>query len=255
MRILLACCLLFLCLGSYAEAEEIFELENGVVVRGYVMREDGDRLTIRLAGFPEPSSVTVERAQIAKRYDAGQRPVAGATQPRAAYVARSDPLPRPEPLTRTTARGVPDTPEPVAEESSRPMREENFVERFVRITRISIPDTVHSRVTLSLLLVVVLMMLISVGARMLDMDGVSLVNAAILAVLMAAAAVANVLHYDELLRADRALWLIPLEVLGWTGAARVLLGWPLPRAILLFTFVLVSLGVVVFAMGAVLVTV
>lgn len=257
MRLLLASCLLLVCLGAYAEAEEIFELDNGVVVRGYVMREDGDRLTIRLAGFPEPSTVTIERGQIAKRYDAGTPPAAGAVPGGSSYVARASPRPGRGPIApETTHVSAPsDTSESFAEESPRPMREEHFAERFLRILRISIPDTPHSRVTLSLLLVVVLMMLISVGARMLDMDGVSLVNAGILAILMATAAVANVMYFDHLLRADRALWLVPLEVLGWTGAARLLLGWPFPRAVLLFTFVLVSLGVVVFATGAVLVAV
>lgn len=263
MRWLFAACLFVVFSGPLAtdaSADEVFELENGVVIRGYVMRENDDRLTIRLTGFHEPSTVTIERSQIHKRYDAGIRPAPGtvrAPMGGGSVVARvrdadaPGPSARERPLTEPAA-----TVESGTTAASEPrMRDEGFLERFIRVVRVAIPDTVHARITVSLLLVLVLLMLISAGARLADLDGVSLANAAVLSILFGAAAAANVLYYEHLMRADRALWLLPLEAIGWIAAARALLGGSFGRAVLLFAFVAVSLVTVVFATGAVLVAV
>ena len=51
-----------------AEADEIFVLKGGTVVRGYVMREEDDKLVIRLTGFAESGRVTIEKSQVVERY-------------------------------------------------------------------------------------------------------------------------------------------------------------------------------------------
>ena len=77
---------------------------------------------------------------------------------------------------------------------------------------------------------------------------------AVMGVLLGALLMANVFADDYLLRADRAVWVLPLEALAWMTAALLVLRCGLGRAVLLLAFVLFSLGVVVFTAGAVLVT-
>lgn len=246
---------LALCVGDAPEAaaDEIFELENGVVLKGYVMREEGDELTIRLTGLTRTNTVTIHRDRIRNRY-AADLPLSSTSRivPRV-HTARDthgeviQTSYRPPELDDDLDEVLPrDEPE---------IQEETFLERFARLTRVALPDSTHARATIGLLLAIVLMVLISGGARLADADDVSFFSIVALAAMLGGFLFADLLHYEQLLRADRALWVMPAQALAWIAAARVLLGGSIGRAVMVFAFTLVSLATVVFATGAVFVAV
>ncbi len=259
MRILFACCLSAICLAllaAEAEADEVFELRGGVVVRGYVMRESADTLTIRLTGFTQPTTVTVKRLNVVRRYANGQSPPA--PTPKSA-VERS-------PTETASARSV----RPGQLRLSRSFRagsaeertssylsidDETFLERFIRLAKVAIPNNLHSRLSVGFLLILITTLMVGAGTRLADIEAPSFGGTVICGLLFAGVFAADALLYNQLLRADRAIWVVPLQVVGWIGAARLLLGGSVPRAMLLFAFVLVSLLTVIFATGAVFVTV
>jgi hypothetical protein len=77
---------------------------------------------------------------------------------------------------------------------------------------------------------------------------------AVLAVLLGGILGADVLWNREMLRADRAIWVLPVQGLGWLTAAMGILRESPGRVILLFAFVLFSLTVAMFTAGAILVS-
>lgn len=245
------------CLPTDAGADEIFEFEGGVVVRGYVMREEGERLTIRLTGFANASTVTVERKRLVRRRPVGLPTTSTQPLPKSVYSPRdADPevayVPdTPRSVDEVVGDPVPDFDAPDDVDEVPTIRDESFLDRFVRLARVALPDSVHARVTVAFLLLTVLVLLIGAGARLADMDGASFPTAVFLAGLFAGALIANLYAYEDLLRADRALWVLPLQTLTWITAARMTIGGSIGRAVLLFAFTLVSLMTVVFVTGAV----
>ncbi|MDJ0975770.1 MAG: hypothetical protein QNJ98_15015 [Planctomycetota bacterium] len=236
-----------------ASADEIFELENGVILKGYVMREEGDEITIRLTGFAKPSTVTVTKNRVRKRY-AADLPTTSSSK-----------LAPPVYPTKTPGSGgiqasvrPPDLDEdPLSElPADEPdIEDETFVGRFLRLAEVGLPETPHGKATIALLLLVVLMVLINGGARLADVDDLSFLSTLLLAGLLGGFLIADLLQYETLLRADRAIWVLPVQAVTWTVAARLLLGGSIGRSMLVFAFTIVSLLTVVFATGAVFVAV
>ena len=190
MRSVFASCLLFTAFAiasialdaPVAHADEIFELENGVVLRGYVMRESEDEVTIRLTGFARTNTVTVGKDRIKKRY---------ATS---APTSSTEPI-APKPFTPSTPNDVtistsyrpPDLHEDdtgTLPEDEPEIEDESFMARFLRLARVAIPESLHAQVTIGLLLAIVLLVLISGGARLADVDDTPFFGTVVLAVLL-----------------------------------------------------------------------
>lgn len=234
-------------------AEEVFVLDNGVVLRGTAMRESGAEVVIRLSGFPEDARVTVETARIVRRH-AGSMGVprlpAGA-QVRDytdAPLAGTDSLPRfaGRPWVAPSASLLP------LEEPS--VQREGFFQRLGRVVRMATPEDPVTRLVLAALFCIALLALVGLGGRLLEFEDLRVGHAALLAAGLGAIILADVVHAGELLRADRAPWVLPAQALAWVGLAWGALRCGPGRAVLLLAFLLFSLGVVGFAAGAVLVT-
>lgn len=236
-----------------ASADEIFELENGVVLKGYVMREEGDEITIRLTGFARPSTVTVDKSRVRRRY--------AANLPTSSTSKLAPPVFIPKPADGSGIQASVRPPEldeealPEIPENEPDIEDESFVGRFLRLAKVGLPETSHGKATIALLLAIVLIVLIQGGARLADLDDVSFLSTALLAVLLGGFLAADLLQHEALLRADRALWVLPAQALVWVVGARVLMGGSFGRSVLVFAFTLVSLATVVFATGAVFVAV
>jgi hypothetical protein len=247
---------LLVVLGGAARADEIIVLDNGAVLRGDVVREDADHLEVSLAGFREEARVRVERSRIVERRS-GRSPLpprhplhADEASLPADWSARAkpvDPMPPIQVFGPGPHAGALPAEEPPAEH-------EAFFSRLVRVIRLSIPRDRTSRSALAVLLLMALVALVGMGGRLGEIETMGLVRTTLLAFFLGAILSANVFMQDVLLRADRAVWVLPLEALVWTLAALAVLRCGLGRAVLLLAFVMFSLGVVVFTAGAVLVT-
>lgn len=255
MRALLSLAVVLLALlGAVrpAWAEEVFVLENGVVLRGTAMRESGDEVVIRLSGFPEDARVTVATTQIVRRH-AGSTgvPRRPAGAPALGYtdapLAEADPLPRfaGRPWAAPSGELLP------LEEPS--LQREGFFARLGRVAHMATPEDPVTRLVLAGLFGIALLALVGLGGRLLEFEDLRLGHAALLAAGLGAALLADVAHADILLRADRATWVLPAQALAWVGLAWGSLRCGPGRAVLLLAFLLFSLGVVGFAAGAVLV--
>jgi hypothetical protein len=265
MRILFAICLvglLGLCFPREAQAEEIFVLDNGTVLHGFVSREGEEELTIRLVGLGKPVHVTVRREQIVERHLSRRpSPVALSGTPartnipvdvasRSEAPAPSAPAPEPRP-TRATA---PPEPPPLPD-TDLGVEGEGFISHFLGRARVTIPRRPQAMALVALLLVGLLAVLVHAGAQLAELGKAAAPACLGLGALFAASFVLNVLHPELLLRADLAVIVVPLEFALWVGAARWTLGGTVGRATLLFAFVLFSLLSVVFVTGAIFVAV
>lgn len=233
-------------------AEEVFVLENGSVLRGNAVRETPDGLVIRLSGFADDARVTVATSRIVRRYagtqgippGSGGRPEARPTD----LVARpADDLPRFE--------GRPWTPGPTVsgpvEEPS--VQREGFFERLQRVVLMAMPRDPDSRSLLVLLLFGALIALVLLGSRLLEIEGASLATSALLASAFGTLLLAFVVYSETLLRADRALWVMPAASASWMALAWGVLRCGFAKVVLLLAFQVFSLGIVAFTAGAVLV--
>jgi hypothetical protein len=135
----------------------------------------------------------------------------------------------------------------------RDLAKEGFFARLGRVTYVAMPETTEGRVLLGLLLLVVMTVLVAGGARLLGMRATSLHASTSLGLLLGVFLVSNVIWSDVLLRADRAMWLLPLQTLIWLGVARSLLDAPLSRTIPLLALVLFASTCCGFSIGAFLV--
>jgi hypothetical protein len=250
---LLTAALLAAAVTTATADEELFELSDGTVLRGYVMRESGDEMVIATSGFLGETRVSVEKQSIVKRHvlraDKARPPVVETA------AAETGSAPRPEssiapvrPADDWLANRELPTGDPGPES-------ETFVGRFIRLSKLAVPDTPDAKATLAFFAIVVLVILVSWGARLADLPNPSLAQASTLAALFGAAFMADLEFSDQLLRSDRAIWVIPVQAVAWIGTARAILGGTVARAVLLFTFILCSLLAVLFVAGAVLVTV
>ncbi len=241
-----------------AEAEEVFVLDKGSIVRGIAVTETDEKIVVRLSGFLEENTITLRRSEITRRYllkdpNAAPRIVASDVEaPTDAPPLTGRPgVPR---TIRLSADGSVRAERPLPAEQ-RELEDESFSERLSRRARLALPDALEGRLLVGALLLIVLATLVAGGARMLGMKAVSLQASTTLGVLIGIFFLADILLHGELLRADRALWVLPLQAAIWLGVARSSLEAPLSRAIPLFAFVLFGSTCFVFATGTLLVSV
>jgi hypothetical protein len=236
-----------------ARAEELFVLDNGTVFRGEVLRETEDELVVKLAGFGRDARVTLEKKRIVRRsvtrYTSGPLAVPTPTETvREPEEAGERPSldARPTWIETSSAER-----EPVVEP---PIHGENFFQRLARVAVLGLPKEPAGRVVLGALLLIALLAIVGMGGRMAEIETLSLGRATFLAALLGAALAADVFWHSHLLRADRALWVLPSQGFAWLAAAVATLRENVGRVVLLFAFVLFSVAIVVFSAGAILVT-
>jgi hypothetical protein len=229
-----------------ARAEEMLVLDNGTILQGTVLRDADGVLQFRLSGVGTESRVEVRRDRIVKRFS---------TLDPSKRVSYSDLAPRElETPTAATPAAPPPAPAPLpAEEPD--STEESLFDRFLRLAALAFPADGPSRVFLGVLAFVVVLCLVGLGGRVSDLSGLTLGRSTALAAAFCTGAAANLFFPDVLLRADRGVWVIPLQVLAWVGLAAVLLRCGVGRAVSLLAFVVFTAGIVTFASGALLVTV
>jgi hypothetical protein len=248
-----------------AWAEEVFVLDSGNVVRGRIVRENEEQVVIRLSGFVEENRLTLRPSEIVRRYT-GVDPDRSSGRPRAlsepvvpmTIVSAQDGVPRtvllaPDLLgSRASTAGLRED-EDLARE--RAMANEGFFARLSRVAVVAMPTSLEGRLLLGMLLLIVMAVLVAGGTQLLGMKAASLHASTSLGLLLGVFLVTDILWSDALLRADRALWVLPLQALIWLGAARSTLDAPLSRTIPLFALVLFASTCFVFATGSLLVSV
>jgi hypothetical protein len=241
--------------GRRAAAEDVLVLDNGSVLRGVVVKETDKTIVLRMSGFIEDARVTVDVRRIVRRYvsiDKPTRTVMGAP-----VTPRSLPTDGPfwTPGAEHVVEPVPGTgvgPYEVHEEPD--LHGEGFFDRLARVVDMSMPPDTTSRTVLAGLAFLGLLALVALGARIVEIEGLTLGRAALLTALLGACLAADVWFRGDLLRADRALWVLPVQAAAWLVAAGALLRCGPSRAVLLLAFVTFGTGVTVFTGGAVLVT-
>ncbi|MDA1195718.1 MAG: hypothetical protein O2894_11105 [Planctomycetota bacterium] len=246
-----------------AWADEVFVLDNDYVVRGQVVRETEDRLIVRLTGLMERNTVTLRRSEIVRRYEQG-----GPSSP---PVARSGDADKPasggsDLAAQVPAGGMPRTtrydevgavaitpPTDDPRDGDPPLARENFGERLARVTRLAFPSSFEGRLLVALLLLVALATVVGGGARVLGMKSPSLHSSTSLGLMLGVFLLGDILMHEEVLRADRALWILPLQAAAWLGTARTVLDAPLAKVVPLFSLVLFVATCFVFLTGSLLV--
>ena len=236
-----------------ARADEVFVLDNGMVLRGTAVAQNENGVVIRLADFVEDARVTVAPARIVKRYDTrGWRATSGARGPMAFATdapAAADAGDTPAPYTGRPWNSAVVESAPLDEPSA---VHETFFARLRRLGLMALPSDTLSRVTLAVLLCAALLALSLLGGRLLEIEGLGPIPAVLLSAAFGSMVLADTLYSDLLLRADRALWVLPGQALAFVGLAWGTLRCELGRAVLLLAFMGFSLAVLVFAAGAVL---
>jgi len=258
----LAASLLLVALASRAEAEEVFVLAGGSIVRGTMVRETEDKIVVRLSSYYDENTITLRRAEITKRYllKAGQ-----AQRPEVAHDvdAPADAVPLqgmpgvPHTIVLASdedlvGRGVDGEPLPRAEPS---LDSEGFLERLQRVVSQALPETLEGRLVLGGLLLLTLAAFVAGGTRYLGMKAASLQASTTLGFLLGVFLVADTIWHEQLLRADRAIWIVPLQGVIWLGVARGSLEAPLSRTIPLLALMLFAATAFAFGVGSVLVSI
>ena len=125
---------------------------------------------------------------------------------------------------------------------------------MARVIVLSTPKDTAGRAILGLLLFGALLSLVALGGRVAEIDTMGASRTVVLALLLGGFLAMDVWLYREVLRADRAIWIVPLQGFAWLTAALLLTRSGAARAVLLFAFVLFSLAVVMFVAGAILIS-
>jgi hypothetical protein len=227
-----------------ARAEEALVLDNGAILQGTVVREESGVLHFRLSGVGTDSRIEIRRDRVVKRFT-----TVDPTR-RHSYADLAPSETPTEPATSTVAP----TPAPLPAEEPEPSQE-TFFARFLRLAALAFPTDVHSRVFLVVLGLVVVLCLVAIGGRVADLEGLTLGKSTALALFFAAIIAADVHWAETLIRADRAPWVIPLQLTAWVGLAMATVRCGFGRAVMLLAFVIFTGGIVTFASGALLVTV
>ena len=234
---------------------EVFQLENGYAVRGRAIKETEDKIVVRLSGTFEHNTITLRRDEIKDR-----RVHADPNLRRIEHIADTD---AEAPIQSTGTLAMPRTTRydrdgnehvaPVPGDEPE-LEREGFGERLVRVTKMAFPDSLEGRLLVGFLALLALSILVGAGARMLGMKSPSLHASTTLGFLLGAFLLADILLHDEMLRADRALWVLPLQVGVWLAIARGLLDAPLSRIVPLFSMVLFASLCLMFLTGSLLVS-
>lgn len=244
-------------------AEEAFVLENGTVLRGTVVREDDRTLEVRLSGLGVESKITVARDRIVQRFATNDPRRAAVEPPRIERVRAGDPIP-----VTLSGPGIPIVRNPSASQapldpvsSIEPLLgeptagQESFFERSARRAMLAFPGDPASRAVISALALMVLLALVALGGKMADIQNMTLGRSTLLAVLLGAIVTVDCVWAETLLRADHAVVVLPLELLGWVACAASSVRCGVARSVLLLAFVIFSGFVATFSAGAVLVSV
>lgn len=252
MRLFLLLSVVALLLASLAlpaAAEEVFVLDNGEVLRGWVVREDEKVVHVRLSGFMGEARIQIPAERVVRRFLSVEK------------TSDRPETPDPDDWART-AQHVASVPEVVvhdstllaipAEEPS--LKDEGFFRRMARVIVLSLPKDVAGRFILGLLVFGALLALVALSARVAEIDTIGGASATALALLLGGFLAVDVWMHQEVLRADRAVWIVPLQGVLWLAAAWAFTRCGFARAVLLFAFVLFSLAVVLFIAGAILVS-
>lgn len=234
---------------------EVFVLDNGFVVRGRVVREFEDRLVVRLSGLLERNTITLRRSEIRERKthaDLAAAPVVRLTDTEAmSGIDYSAPVGQPR-TTRYDSEGVERTVSLPEDEPE--LEREGFGARLVRVTRMSFPPSLEGRLLVGFLLLLALSVIVGGGARMLGMKAPTLHASTTLGFLLGVFLLADILLHADMLRADRALWILPLQAGIWCATARALLDAPLSRIVPLLAMVLFASTCFMFLTGSLLVS-
>jgi hypothetical protein len=243
--------LLTLAASVAARADEVFVLDNGMVLRGTAVGENANGVVIRLTDFVQDARVTVAPARIVKRYDMREGPVRPALAPpmQLATDAPGSTVEAPPSFVARTWDPVALDTAPLEEPSP---RNEPFFSRLARLSSMALPVQQGSRILLGCLGLIALLALVLLGGRLLEIEGLGLLRGVAISGVFGLLVLANVLYSDALLRADRALWVLPLEAVSCLFLTCAVLRAGLGRAVLLIGFLCFSLSAVVFAAGAVL---
>jgi hypothetical protein len=235
-------------------AEEVFVLDNGMVLRGVEVRRTAEEVVIRLTDLGTDARVTVAASRIVRRYgfEEGGRP----PPPMEALLHATDSTP-PVVAAATRPAGQPSCPIAPCEVMPLPLedpspRNESYFDRLGRLTLLALPADPLSQAALVFLGYLVLVLLVLIGGHLLEIPRLGLKKSMLLAAGFGAVLAALALGHASLLRADRALWVLPSLLLGTLGLGWALLRGPPRRAVLLVAFLGFSVSVVVFASGAVL---
>jgi predicted ABC-type transport system involved in lysophospholipase L1 biosynthesis ATPase subunit len=262
IALLLACVL-----ADAAHAEEVFVLRNGMQVRGSIVREDEDRVVVRLSGFAEANTITIRTAEVTRRFRSVEAtPVrspldtndpSDVRDPAAVsddlnlatpgYIPDGDTRPDSWPLLPRDDGTMP-APEPKLES-------EGFFARLQRVAAMALPRSLGGLLLVGVLFLLVLSVLIAGGTRVIGMKAPTVQASSTLGLLLGSFLVANVGLHNELLRADRAVWILPLQAAIWMLVARSVLDAPIARIVPLFAFALFGSACCVFATGSVLVSI
>ena len=238
-----------LLLATPAQAEEIFLLDNGEVLHGHVVREDDEAVTVRLLGFRGEARVDIPRTRIKRRFvSVDQTPRA----PRGEKDWMADA--RHVELSTDGAANVESTQPLVMPAEEPPARDEGFFQRLARVAVLALPPDTAGRTIIGLLLFAVLLVVVVLGGRIAEIESLGLGRATALSALLGFILFVDIWFYEDALRADRAIWLLPVQGAVWLTAAMGLLRTGIARTILLFAFVLFSVWVVVFAAGSILIS-
>jgi hypothetical protein len=246
----LAVAALVLGAGS-AAAEEALVLDNGAILRGTVVREDGDALLLRLSGVGSDAKVSVERRRIVQRFvTVDVNAPAGPTRDVAA-----PPRALEEPVRVAAAPVLAAAILPALPEEEPRAAEETFLQRSTRRAAMALPSEPGPRAFLAAAGLLVVLCLVGLATKMADVEGASLGKTTLLAFLFCGMVTMTWSWSDMFVRADRATVLIPIQLLTWVGLAAAILRCGLGRAFHLLAFVLVSSALVVFSAAVVLVSV
>lgn len=249
----LAVVLLLTCVAvTAARADEVFVLDNGMVLRGTALKESPAGVVIRLADFVEDARVTVEPSRIVRRFTSGTSGRSTAPVPAMQWATDAPEYASQPPVTVAPSSAFhPSVAPPLPLEEPAPTQE-GFFERALRLALMALPAQQGARVALTGLAFLALTVLVMLGGGLLEIEGLTLLRAGLVACAFGAFVLVNMLAADELLRADRAVWALPVQ-----GAACCLLTWGTLRCsptqvVLLLAFLGFSLSVLIFTAGAVL---
>jgi len=242
--------------ASRARAEEGFVLDNGAVLRGTIVREDDKEIVFRLTGVGRENRVTIEKSRISQRFvtvdskatrpeDAGPLPDVALAAPAMRMVGT---------IPSSTSVHVASRPPPMPEEEPE-AKEEDFFRRTARRAMQAFPNGPGHRAALAALAIALLLALVEIGARMVDVDGLTLGKSTTLALLLGLLLTVDAVAADSLLRANRAPFLIVIELFAWVGCAAGVLRCGIGRALQLLAFVVFAGALVLLVTAGVLVAV
>jgi hypothetical protein len=249
--LLVLAALLVLALGADVAVadEEVFELRNGGLFRGTVVEETADEVVVRLTGFDAQSRFTIPRNQIVRRFVSAVYDTSPGSDPHVVVTDWSASTTRVDPPPPTTV-----APEPYDAVIDPGPRGEGFFGRLSRVIGGAVPPDATGRGFFVILLLAALTAIVALGGRLAEIESMTLGRTTILALALGALLALDVFHHADVMRADRAAWMLPVQAAAWTALALAVLRCGVPRATLLLAFVLFSIAVTVFCAGAVLVT-